>query len=90
LFTEKCGCGGGIYKAWSTDGIYLYKEIMNVLSRQRPNVGRLDVRDFQVNLRTQFAEEEGLQLEQGYGSAASAGVQAGNQLEDTAADQMEN
>jgi hypothetical protein len=29
-------------------------------------------------------------LEQGYGSAASAGVQAGNQLEDTAADQMEN
>jgi hypothetical protein len=47
------------------------------------NVDRLDVKEFEVNLRTRFAEEEGLQqLEQGNGGAASTGVQAGNWLED--------
>jgi hypothetical protein len=89
LFTEKCGRGRGIYKGWSADGIYLYKEVVNVLNKQRASVDRLDVKEFEVNLRTRFAEEEGLQLEQGIAGAASTGVQAGNWLEDAAADQME-
>jgi hypothetical protein len=42
-----------------------------------------------VNLFTRFAEEGGLQLEQGNGAAASTGIQAGNWMEDAAADQME-
>ena len=89
LFTENCGRGRGMYKDWSADGIYLYKEVVNVLRRQRTNVDRLDVKEFEVNLRTRFAEEEGLRLEQGNGGAASTGVQAGNWLEDAAADQRE-
>jgi len=46
----------------------MYKEVVNVLKKQRGNVDRLDVKDFEVNLRTRFlAEEEGLLLEQGNG-----------------------
>jgi hypothetical protein len=89
LFTENCGRGRGMHKGWSADGIYLYKEIVNVLRRQRANVDRLDVKEFEVNLRTRFAEEEGLRLEQGNGGTASTGVQAGNWLEDAAADQRQ-
>jgi hypothetical protein len=89
LFTENCGRGRGMYKGWSADGIYLYKEVVNVLRRQRTNVDRLDMKEFEVNLHTRFAEKEGLQLEQGIAGAASTGVQAGNWLEDAAADQME-
>jgi hypothetical protein len=62
---------------------------VNVLRRQRANVDRLDVKEFEVNLRTRFAEEEGLRLEQGNGGTASTGVQAGNWLEDAAADQRQ-
>jgi hypothetical protein len=89
LFTKNCGRGRGMYKGWSADAIYLYKEVVNVLRRQRTNVDRLDVKEFEVNLRARFAEEEGLWLEQGNGGAASTGVQAGNWLEDAAADQRE-
>jgi hypothetical protein len=78
-----------MYKSWPADGIYLYKEVVNVLKKQRASVDRLDVKEFEVNLCTRFGEEEGLQLEQGIASAASTGVQAGNWLEDAAADQME-
>jgi hypothetical protein len=46
LFTENCGCGRGMYKGWSADGIYLYKEAVDVLRRQRTNVDRLDVKEF--------------------------------------------
>jgi hypothetical protein len=78
-----------MYKGLSADGVYLYKEVVNVLKKQRAGVDRLDVKGFEVNLRTRFAEEEGLQLEQRIAGAASTGVQAGNWLEDAAADQME-
>jgi hypothetical protein len=55
LFTENCSCAGrGMYKCWSADGIYLYKEVVNVLRRQRANVDRLDVKEFEVNLRTRL------------------------------------
>jgi hypothetical protein len=61
-----------------------------VLKKQRASVDRLDVKEFEVNLRTRFAEEEGLQLEQGNSGGASTGVQADNWLEDAACDQMES
>jgi hypothetical protein len=50
-------------KGWFSDGIYLYKKVVNVVRRQWTNMGRLDVKEFEVNLCTRFAEEKGLQLE---------------------------
>jgi hypothetical protein len=85
LFARSCCDFGQMKTNWTACCHFL----MNVLKKQRASVDRLDVKEFEVNLHTRFAEEEGLQLEQGIAGAASTGVQAGNWLEDAAADQME-
>ena len=77
-------------KGWSTKEIYLCKEVVtNVLKQQRASVDRSNEQEYELNpLRTRFAEEEGLQLEQGNGGATSTGVHAGSWLEDAATDKL--
>jgi hypothetical protein len=86
LYTEKSR-GRGKYKGWSEEGILLYKQMYNLIERQRKDTGNRELKEFDMKLMERFRNS---QRKHGGQSSQAEQVKAGNWLSTISLDDIEN